>query len=48
MALHEVGSIEIGKVADLVLWKPAFFGIKPEMVLKSGFIAMAAMGDPNA
>ena len=45
---HEVGSIEIGKVADLVLWKPAFFGIKPEMVLKSGFIAMAAMGDPNA
>lgn len=45
---HEVGSVEIGKVADLVLWKPAFFGIKPEIVLKSGFIAMAAMGDPNA
>jgi urease subunit alpha len=45
---HEVGSIEVGKVADLVLWKPAFFGVKPEMVLKSGFIAMAAMGDPNA
>ncbi|HJU04197.1 MAG TPA: urease subunit alpha, partial [Nitrospiraceae bacterium] len=45
---HEVGSIEVGKVADLVIWKPAFFGIKPEMVLKSGFIAMAAMGDPNA
>jgi len=45
---HEVGSIEVGKVADLVLWKPAFFGIKPEMVLKSGFIAQAQMGDPNA
>jgi len=45
---HEVGSVEVGKVADLVLWKPAFFGIKPEMVLKSGFIAQAQMGDPNA
>jgi urease subunit alpha len=45
---HEIGSIEVGKVADLVIWKPAFFGIKPEMVLKSGFIAQAAMGDPNA
>lgn len=45
---HEIGSIERGKIADLVIWKPAFFGIKPEMVLKSGFIAQAAMGDPNA
>jgi urease subunit alpha len=45
---HEVGSVEVGKVADLVVWKPAFFGIKPEMVLKSGFIAQAQMGDPNA
>ncbi|WHZ13821.1 MAG: Urease alpha subunit [Nitrospira sp.] len=45
---HEIGSIERGKIADLVIWKPAFFGIKPEMVLKGGFIAQAAMGDPNA
>jgi len=45
---HEVGSIEIGKWADLVLWKPAFFGIKPFAILKGGTIAMAAMGDPNA
>ncbi len=45
---HEVGSIEIGKIADLVLWKPAFFGIKPSMILKSGFIAAAPMGDANA
>jgi urease subunit alpha len=45
---HEVGSIEVGKLADLVVWKPAFFGVKPEVVLKSGFIAMANMGDPNA
>ncbi len=45
---HEVGSIEVGKLADLVLWKPAFFGIKPELVVKGGFIAWAAMGDPNA
>ena len=43
-----VGSVEVGKLADLVLWSPAFFGIKPDMVLKSGSIAMAAMGDPNA
>jgi urease subunit alpha len=45
---HEVGSIEPGKWADLVLWKPAFFGIKPALILKGGFIAAAAMGDPNA
>jgi urease subunit alpha len=45
---HEVGSIEVGKWADLVLWKPAFFGVKPSLVLKGGFIAVAAMGDPNA
>ena len=45
---HEVGSIEPGKWADLVIWKPAFFGVKPSMILKGGFIAMAAMGDPNA
>jgi urease subunit alpha len=45
---HLVGSIEIGKLADLVLWKPAFFGVKPSLVLKSGMIAMAPMGDPNA
>jgi urease subunit alpha len=45
---HEVGSIEVGKWADLVIWKPAFFGIKPALILKGGFIAMAAMGDPNA
>jgi urease subunit alpha len=45
---HEVGSVEVGKLADLVLWKPAFFGVKPEMVLKGGFIVTAAMGDPNA
>ena len=45
---HEVGSIEPGKWADLVVWKPAFFGIKPALILKGGFIAMAAMGDPNA
>jgi len=45
---HEVGSIEVGKWADLVLWHPAFFGVKPALVLKGGFIAMAAMGDPNA
>ncbi|HVB35526.1 MAG TPA: urease subunit alpha [Patescibacteria group bacterium] len=44
----EIGSIEPGKLADLVLWKPAFFGVKPEMVVKGGFIAWAAMGDPNA
>ncbi len=45
---HEVGSVEVGKLADLVLWKPAFFGIKPEMVLKGGIIVQAQMGDPNA
>ena len=45
---HEVGSIEIGKLADLVVWKPAFFGVKPEVILKGGLIAMANMGDPNA
>ncbi|HEY5931706.1 MAG TPA: urease subunit alpha, partial [Nitrospira sp.] len=45
---HEVGSVEVGKIADLVIWKPEFFGVKPEMVLKSGFIAQAQMGDPNA
>src|SRR6201993_1477318 len=43
-----VGSVEVGKLADLVLWKPAFFGVKPEMVVKGGLIAWAAMGDPNA
>jgi urease subunit alpha len=45
---HEIGSIEPGKLADLVLWKPAFFGVKPEMVVKGGFIAWSAMGDANA
>jgi urease subunit alpha len=45
---HAVGSIEEGKLADLVLWKPAFFGVKPSLVLKGGMIAAAAMGDPNA
>jgi len=45
---HEVGSIEPGKLADLVLWKPAFFGVKPEIVLKGGFIASSVMGDANA
>jgi len=45
---HEVGSVAVGKWADLVLWKPAFFGVKPSLVLKGGFIAAAAMGDPNA
>jgi urease subunit alpha len=45
---HEVGSIEVGKRADLVLWNPAFFGVKPEMVLLGGSIAAAPMGDPNA
>jgi urease subunit alpha len=44
----EIGSIEAGKLADLVLWKPAFFGVKPEIVLKGGFIAWSVMGDPNA
>jgi urease subunit alpha len=45
---HEVGSIEVGKLADLVIWKPAFFGVKPSLILKGGMIAAAAMGDPNA
>jgi urease subunit alpha len=45
---HVVGSIEEGKIADLVLWKPAFFGVKPTLILKGGMIAAAAMGDPNA
>ncbi|MDX9994601.1 MAG: urease subunit alpha [Rhodocyclaceae bacterium] len=45
---HVVGSIEPGKLADLVLWKPAFFGVKPSLILKGGMIAAAAMGDPNA
>lgn len=45
---HEIGSIEEGKRADLVLWNPAFFGVKPEMVLMAGSIVMAQMGDPNA
>jgi urease subunit alpha len=45
---HEVGSIEVGKLADLVVWKPAFFGVKPETILKGGLIAWANMGDPNA
>jgi urease subunit alpha len=45
---HDVGSIAAGRVADLVIWKPAFFGVKPELVIKSGMIAWAAMGDPNA
>ena len=45
---HEVGSIEVGKWADLVIWRPAFFGVKPALILKGGVIAMAAMGDPNA
>ncbi|MBK5929135.1 urease subunit alpha [Halochromatium salexigens] len=44
---HEVGSVEVGKLADLVLWKPAFFGTKPSLILKGGMIAMAPMGDPN-
>ena len=44
----EIGSLEPGKLADVVLWKPAFFGVKPEMVVKGGFIAWSAMGDPNA
>ncbi len=45
---REIGSVEEGKLADLVLWSPAFFGVKPDMVLKAGSIAYAAMGDPNA
>ncbi len=45
---HLVGSIEVGKLADLVIWRPAFFGVKPSLILKGGMIAAAAMGDPNA
>jgi urease subunit alpha len=45
---HEVGSIQSGKLADIVLWRPAFFGVKPSLILKGGMIAAAAMGDPNA
>ncbi|EGU56822.1 urease subunit alpha [Vibrio nigripulchritudo ATCC 27043] len=45
---HEIGSVEVGKLADLVLWKPQFFGIKPSLIIKGGMIAMAPMGDPNA
>ncbi|MGP4845602.1 urease subunit alpha [Marinobacter sp. 1Y8] len=45
---HEVGSVEVGKLADLVLWSPAFFGVKPACILKGGMIAAAPMGDPNA
>lgn len=45
---HEIGSVEVGKLADLVLWKPAFFGVKPSLIVKGGMIAAAAMGDPNA
>jgi urease subunit alpha len=45
---EHVGSIEVGKLADLVLWKPAFFGVKPSLIVKCGMIAAAPMGDPNA
>ena len=45
---QHVGSVEVGKLADLVIWSPAFFGVKPDMVLKCGSIAAAPMGDPNA
>lgn len=45
---EHVGSLEVGKMADIVLWKPALFGVKPEMIIKNGFIAYARMGDPNA
>ena len=45
---HEIGSVDIGKLADLVLWRPSMFGARPEIVLKGGFIAWAQMGDPNA
>ena len=45
---EHVGSVEVGKLADLVLWSPAFFGVKPDLVLKGGTIAAALMGDPNA
>ncbi|MHA4871032.1 urease subunit alpha [Duganella sp. PWIR1] len=45
---HALGSVEVGKIADLVVWRPAFFGVKPTMILKGGMIAAALMGDPNA
>ena len=45
---HEIGSVEKGKLADLVLWSPAYFGVKPDLVIKGGSIVLAAMGDPNA
>ncbi|MBC8050713.1 MAG: urease subunit alpha, partial [Chitinophagales bacterium] len=45
---REIGSVEVGKMADLVIWSPAFFGVKPDVVIKGGMIAAAAMGDPNA
>jgi urease subunit alpha len=45
---HEIGSVEVGKLADLVLWRPSMFGVRPEMVIKGGFIAWAQMGDANA
>jgi urease subunit alpha len=45
---HEVGSVEVGKLADLVLWRPAFFGVKPALIIKGGMIVAAPMGDPNA
>jgi urease subunit alpha len=45
---HEIGSIEVGKLADLVVWDPKFFGVKPEIIVKGGFIAYSQMGDPNA
>ena len=45
---HVVGSLEVGKIADIVLWRPAFFGVKPSMIVKGGMIAAALMGDPNA
>ena len=45
---QEVGSVEVGKLADLVLWNPAFFAVKPDLIMKGGFLVEAAMGDPNA
>ena len=45
---HVTGSLEVGKIADVVLWKPAFFGVKPSMIVKGGMIVAAQMGDPNA
>jgi urease subunit alpha len=45
---HLIGSVEVGKLADLVIWNPAFFGAKPEMIIKGGYIAWSQMGDANA